>query len=144
MTNQNPMESAYQAIMDAYTPLDIKDIISCGASRQAKHHQTRDELLTFYAEHNEGMHHELLDANEDVFKAYAFMQYCYNQSSKSPTDQWELIKDVIYLYIDTVAHDLADTHGLFDKSRKEIEDEVLRIDLARRKADLQLIDGGKA
>ena len=70
----NPMENAYQAIMDTYNPLDVKDIISCGAARQAKYHKTRDEILSFYAEHNEGMHHELLDANEDVFKAYAFMQ----------------------------------------------------------------------
>ena len=139
----NPMENAYQAIMEAYNPLEIKDIISCGAARQAKYHKTRDEILTFYAEHNEGMHHELLDANEDVFKAYAFMQYCYNQSSKTESDQWEFIKDVLYLYIDLVAHDLADTHDLFDKPRKEIEDEVLRIDLEHRKNQLQVIDGGK-
>jgi len=140
----NPMENAYQAIMDAYTPLDVKDIISCGAARQAKHHKTRDEVLTFYAEHNEGMHHELLDASETVCKSYLFMQYCYNQSDKSPTDQWEFIKDVLYLYIDLVAHDLADTHDLYNTSRKDIEDEVLRIDLEHRKNQLQVIDGGKA
>ena len=139
----NPMEDAYQEIMNTYNPLNIKDIISCGASRQAKQHKTRDQVLTFYAKHNEGIHHELLDANEDVFKAYAFMQYCYNQSSKSESDQWEFIKDVLYLYIDLVAHDLADTHDLYDKPRKEIEDEVLRIDLEHRKNQLQVIDGGK-
>ena len=140
----NPMENAYQAIMDTYNPLNIKDIISCGAARQAKHHKTRDEILTFYGEHNEGIHHEILDANEDVFQAYAFMQYCYNQSGKSPIDQWELIKDVVYLYIDLVAHDLANTHDLYDKPRKEIEDEVLRVDLEHRKSQLHVIDGGKA
>ena len=140
----NPMEDAYQEIMDTYNPLNIKDIISCGASRQAKQHKTRDQVLTFYAKHNEGMHHELLDANEDVFKAYAFMQYCYNQSSKTESDQWEFIKDVLYLYIDLVAHDLADTHDLFNKPRKEIEDEVLRVDLEHRKNQLQVIDGGKS
>ena len=133
----NPMEDAYQEIMDTYNPLNIKDIISCGAAKQAEHHKTRDQILTFYAEHNEGMHHELLDANEDVFKAYAFMQYCYNQSGKTESDQWEFIKDVLYLYIDLVAHDLADTHDLFDKPRKEIEDEVLRIDLAHRQKQIQ-------
>ena len=140
----NPMENAYKAIMDTYNPLEVKDIISCGAARQAKHHKTRDEVLTFYREHNEGIHHELLDANEDVFKAYAFMQYCYNQSGKSDTDQWAFIKDVLYLYIDTVAHELASDHGLYDMSRKEVEDEVLRIDLKHRKNQLQVIDGGKA
>ena len=139
----DPMENAYQAIMDTYTPLDVKDIISCGAARQAKQHKTRDQVLTFYAQHNEGMHHELLDANEDVCKSYLFMQYCYNQSDKTGSDQWEFIKDVLYLYIDLVAHDLADTHDLFDKPRKEIEDEVLRIDLEHRKNQLQVIDGGK-
>jgi len=139
-----PMEDAFQAIMNTYNPLDIKDIISCGAARQAKRHKTRDEVLTFYAEHNEGMHHELLDANEDVFKAYSFMQYCYNQSSKSPTDQWEFIKDVMYLYIDTVAAELAESHNLYNTPRKEIEDEVLRIDLEHRKNQLQVIDGGKS
>ena len=139
----NPMENAYQAIMDTYTPLDMKDIISCGAARQAKHHKTRDEILEFYSEHNEGMHHELLDASEAVCKSYLFMQYCYNQSDKSPTDQWEFVKDVLYLYIDLVAHDLADTHNLYNTSRKEIEDEVLRIDFEQRKNQLQVIDGGK-
>ena len=139
----NPMQNAYKAIMDTYNPLDIKDIISASAWRKAKHHKTRDEVLTFYAEHNEGMHHELLDADEEVFKAYSFMQYCYNQSSNTESDQWEFIKDVLYLYIDLVAHDLADTHDLFDKSRKEIEDEVLRIDLEYRKNQLQVINGGK-
>ena len=133
----SPMERAYKAIMDTYNPLEVKDIISCGAARQAKHHKTRDEVLTFYAEHNEGMHHELLDADEEVFKAYAFMQYCYNQSSKTESDQWEFICDVLYLYIDLVARELAQSHDLYNKSRKEIEDEVLRIDLAHRQKQIQ-------
>ena len=133
----NPMQKAYKAIMDTYNPLEVKDIISCGAARQAKRHKTRDEVLTFYAQHNDGMHHELLDADEDVFKAYAFMQYCYNQSDKSDADQWEFIKDVLYLYIDLVAHELAESHDLYSKSRKEIEDEVLRIDLAHRQKQIQ-------
>ena len=141
---RNPMTEAFNAIMHTYNPLNIKDIISCGAARQAKHHKTRDQILTFYANHNEGIHHELLDANEDVFKAYAFMQYCYNQSSKSPTDQWEFIKDVVYLYIDVVAAELAESHDLYNTPRKEIEDEVLRIDLEHRKNQLQVIDGGKS
>ena len=133
----NPMEAAYKAIMDTYNPLDIKDIISCSAWRKAKHHKTRDEVLTFYREHNEGIHHELLDADEEVFKAYSFMQYCYNQSSKSDADQWEFIRDVVCLYIEVVARELAESHDLYNKSRKEIEDEVLRIDLAHRQKQIQ-------
>ena len=54
------------------------------------------------------------------------------------------IKDVLYLYIDLVAHDLAESHDLYSKSRNEIEDEVLRTDLEYRKNKLQVIDGGKA
>ena len=133
----NPMEVAYKAIMDTYNPLDIKDIISCSAWRKAKHHKTRDEVLTFYAQHNEGMHHELLGADEEVFKAYSFMQYCYNQSSKSDDDQLEFIKDVVCLYIEVVARELAESHDLYNKSRKEIEDEVLSIDLANRQKQIQ-------
>ena len=133
----SPMQAAFKAIMDTYNPLEVKDIISCSAWRKAKHHKTRDEVLTFYAEHNEGIHHELLDADEEVFKAYSFMQYCYNQSSKTESDQWEVISDVLYLYIDLVARELAESHDLYNKSRKEIEDEVLKIDLAHRQKQIQ-------
>jgi len=133
----NPQQAAFNAIMDTYNPLDIKDIISASAWRKAKHHKTRDEVLTFYAEHNEGMHHELLDADEEVFRGYVFMQYCYNQSEKTESDQWEFICDVLYLYIDLVARELAESHDLYNKSRKEIEDEVLRIDLAYRQKQIQ-------
>ena len=50
----------------------------------------------------------------------------------------------MWLYIDTIAAQLAEQHDLYDTPRKVIEDEVLRIDLERRKADLQIIDGGKS
>ena len=54
---------AYEAILDAYTPLDVKDIITNGASRKAYKHKTEDGVLGYYADHNEGLHHNLLDAN---------------------------------------------------------------------------------
>ena len=139
----NPMEDAYQEIMDTYNPLNIKDIISCGAARQAKQHKTRDQILTFYANHNEGIHHELLDAKSKYCKDYLFMQWCYNQTDKTHEDQYYFLRDVVWLYIDKVADELGDEYKLHDKPRKEIEDEVLAIDLEFRKRQLQVIDGGK-
>jgi hypothetical protein len=122
----NPMEAVYKSILSAYTPLDIKDILLHGAARKAVHHKTEDDILTFYANHNEGLHHELLDAKEKYFRDYAIMQYCYNQSDKTAEDQFHYLRDVVWLYIE-----------------KAIENEVLAIELDLRKKQLHVIDGGK-
>ena len=63
-------ENAYDSILDAYTPLDVKDILTNGASRKAKHHKSKDDILTWYAEHNEGLHHTLLDSSPKCFTYY--------------------------------------------------------------------------
>ena len=144
MTQNNPMEAVYKSILGSYNPLHIKDILIHGASRKAIHHKTEDEIIGFYAQHNEGIHHELLDSKEQWFKLYAFMQYCYNQTNKTDQDQFEFLRDVVWLYIDKVADELGDEYKLHDKPRKEIEDEVLAIDLQFRKQQLQVIDGGKS
>jgi len=143
MTQNNPMEAVYKSVLSAYNPLHIKDILIHGASRKAIHHKTEKDIVTFYAEHNEGIHHELLDSKEQWFKLYAFMQYCYNQTSKTAEDQFEFLRDVVWLYIDCVADELGDEYKLHNKTRKEVEDEVLAIDLDIRKSQLQVIDGGK-
>ena len=119
-------QDTYESILSMYTPLDVKDII------------------TFYANHNEGIHHELLDAKEKYFRDYVFMQYCYNQTDKTQEDQFEFLRDVVWLYIDKVADELGDQYELHTKDRQTIEDEVLKIDLDIRKQQLQVIDGGKA
>ena len=134
---------AYEAILDAYTPLDVKDIITNGASRKAYKHKTEDGVLGYYADHNEGLHHNLLDANESVCNQYLFMQKCYNLSDKTHEDQWFFIRDIVWLYIDHVAMELATEYGLLSKSREDIKDEMLAIDLEHRKKQLQIIDGGK-
>ena len=90
------------------------------------------------------MHHNLLDANESVCTQYLFMQKCYNLSEKAHDDQFYFIRDCIWLYIDAVAMDLATEYGLLAKSREDIKDEMLAIDLEHRKRQLQIIDGGKA
>ena len=144
MTQDNPMQDAYTQILRAYNPLEIKDILLHGAARKATQHKSEDDILSWYAEFNEGLHHNLLDSNETVCKQYLFMQHCYNLSDKTHTDQFYFIRDVIWLYIDAVAMDLATEYGLLAKSREDIKDEMLAIDLEHRKAQLQIIDGGKA
>ena len=144
MTKDNPMQDAYEQILRAYNPLEIKDILLHGAARKATKHKTTDDIITYYANHNEGIHHNLLDAKEKYCKDYLFMQWCYNQTDKTQEDQFEFLRDVVWLYIDAVADELGDEYKLHDKPRKEIEDEVLAIDLEFRKNQLQLIDGGKA
>jgi len=134
---------AYESILDTYTPLDIKDILTNGASRKAIHHKTQDDILGWYAEYNEGLHHNLLDAVPSVCTQYLFMQKCYNMSDKSHDDQYYFIRDIIWLYIDHVAMELATEYGLLAKSREDIKDEMLAIDLEHRKKQLQIIDGGK-
>ena len=134
---------AYEAILDSYTPLDVKDIITNGASRKAYKHKTEDGILGYYADHNEGLHHNLLDSSESVCTQYLFMQKCYNLSDKTHEDQFYFIRDIVWLYIDSVAMELATEYGLLAKSREDIKDEMLAIDLEHRKAQLKIIDGGK-
>ena len=71
-------------------------------------------------------------------------QAAYNASDKTDVDQFHFLRDVVWLYIDAVADELGDEYKLHNKPRKEIEDEVLAIDLDIRKKQLQVIDGGKS
>ena len=144
MTQQSPMQLAYESILSSYNPLHIKDILLHGAARKAIHHKTTDDILTYYANHNEGIHHNLLDAKFDFCREYLLCQAAYNRSDKTDEDQFEFLRDVVWLYIDSVADELGDEYKLHNKPRKEIEDEVLAIDLQFRKNQLQVIDGGKA
>ena len=144
MTQDNPMQDAYQQILDAYNPLEIKDILLHGASRKATKHKTVDDIMTYYANHNEGIHHDLLDSKFEYCRQYLLCQAAYNQTEKTHEDQFEFLRDVVWLYIDKVADELGDEYKLHDKPRKEIEDEVLAIDLEFRKRQLHVIDGGKS
>ena len=144
MTQNNPMQDVYKCVLNTYNPLHIKDILIHGASRKAIHHKTSDDILTYYANHNEGIHHNLLDAKPKYCRYYMICQAAYNHSDKTDEDQFEFLRDVVWLYIDAVADELGDEYKLHDKPRKEIEDEVLAIDLEFRKKQLQVIDGGKS
>ena len=138
------MQQAYECVLQSYNPLEIKDILLHGAARKATHHKKEDDILTFYAHHNEGIHHNLLDAKQKYCYEYLIMQAAYNQTDKTQEDQWFFLRDVVWLYIDAVADELGDEYKLHNKPRKEIEDEVLAIELQHRKSQLQVIDGGKA
>ena len=144
MTQESPMQAAYEHILRSYNPLEIKDILLHGAARKAIQHKDADDIIEYYANHNEGIHHNLLDAKEEYCKTYLTMQAAYNHSSKDQEDQFYFLRDVVWLYIDTVADELGDEYKLHNKPRKEIEDEVLAIDLEIRKKQLQVIDGGKS
>ena len=144
MTQQSPMQDEYQQILRSYNPLHIKDIILHGASRKAIHHKDADDIMTYYANHNEGIHHNLLDAKSKYCEDYLMMQLAYNNSDKDQESQYYFLRDVVWLYIDAVADELGDEYKLHDKPRKEIEDEVLAIDLDIRKSQLQVIDGCKS
>ena len=137
------MQLAYEHVLHSYNPLEIKDILLHGAARKATKHKTTKDILTYYANHNEGIHHNLLDAKKQYCQDYILCQAAYNQSEKTDEDQFEFLRDVVWLYIDVVAAELGDEYKLHDKPRKEIEDEVLAIDLQFRKNQLQVIDGGK-
>ena len=144
MTQDNPMQDAYEQILRAYNPLEIKDILLHGAARKATKHRDSDDILTYYANYNEGIHHNLLDAKPQYCKEYLLCQAAYNQSDKDQECQYYFIRDIVWLYIDAVADELGDEYELKTKDRKAIEDEVLAIDLKFRKNQLQLIDGGKS
>ena len=143
MTQESPMQLAYTHVLRSYNPLEIKDILIHGASRKATHHRTENDIMTDYANHNEGIHHNLLDAKPEFCKMYLLCQAAYNHSEKTDEDQYYFLRDVVWLYIDAVADELGDEYELHDKPRKEIEDEVLAIELNIRKSQLGVIDGCK-
>ena len=136
-------EAAYYSILDTYTPLDVKDILLHGASRKAVHHKTQDDILSWYADYNEGLHHTLLDSSPRCFNYYMTCQAAYNASDKTHDDQYYFIRDIVWLYIDGICNELGDQYHLNDKTREEIKDEMLAIDLENRKRQLHIIDGGK-
>ena len=138
------MQDAYEQILHSYNPLEIKDILLHGAARKATKHRTEDDIISYYADHNEGIHHNLLDAKFEYCRSYLLCQAAYNRSEKTQEDQYFFLRDVVWLYIDKVADELADEYKLNEKTRQEVEDEVLAIDLDIRKKQLQVIDGGKS
>ena len=147
MTHHNP---AVQEIMDTYTPVEVKKLIEYATDKQFVHHQKPEDIMKFYANHDMYVHHWLLD-DTYAFKMYVGLMSAYNQAQDSCEDeearyalQTIFIRDVVYLFIATVAWDLAQSHDLLYKTINEVEDYQLNIDLNYRKKQLQVIDGGKS
>ena len=145
MTHNNP---AVQEIMDTYTPVEVKKLIEYATDKQFVHHQKPADIMKFYANHDMYVHHWLLD-DTYAFQMYIGLQSAYNQAQDSCKDeesrfalQTVFIKDVVYLFIATVAWDLAQSHGLLNKTLEEVENDQLAVDLDHRR--LQLIQGGKS
>ena len=147
MTHHNP---AVQEIMDTYTPVEVKKLIDRSTNKEFVHHQKPEDIMKFYANHDMYVHHWLLD-DTYAFKMYVGLMSAYNQAQDSCENeearyalQTIFIRDVVYLFIATVAWDLANSHDLLDKTISEVEDYQLNIDLDHRKKQLQVIDGGKS
>ena len=145
MTHHNP---AVQEIIDTYTPVEVKRLIEYSTHKEFVHHQSPEDIMKFYANHDMYVHHWLLD-DTYAFQMYIGLQSAYNQAQDSCKDeesrfalQTVFIKDVVYLFIATVAWDLAQSHDLLDKTLEEVENAQLAVDLDHRR--LQLIQGGKS
>ena len=143
MTDHAPIDQPIVEILNAYNPLEIKDILINGARRKAAKHKSWDDVLGYYSQNADYIHHYLLDS-PDAWRHYGMMQAAYTMTDHTPSDQKEYIKDVFYLYLDVLASDIGHKWNLHNRPRKEIEDEVLSIELQIRKSQLGVIDGGKS
>ena len=147
---QDYTNDAVKAIMADYTPVEVKTLLHNHDERNFVHHQTTDEIVDFYADHNEDIHHWLLDDSQ-AFEYYANAMAAYNAAQAQCTSEKQrhqvqnvYLKDVVYIFIATVAYDLAASHDMLDMTMQEVEDWQLAKDLEMQKAKLQLIQGGKA
>ena len=145
MTHNNP---AVEEIMTTYTPVEVKKLIHRSTEKEFVHHQRPEDIMKFYANHDMYLHHWLLD-DKYAFPFYIRLQAAYNEAQSTCKDeearfavQSLFIKDVVYLFIATVAWDLASSHDLLNKTLSEVEDYQLSVDLEHRR--LQLLQGGKS
>ena len=143
MTNHAPIDQPIMEILNQYNPLEIKDILLHGSWRKATHHKDWDDVLAYYKDNCDYIHHYLLDS-PDAWDQYAIMQKAYTMSDHQPLSQQYYIRDVFYLYLDVLASDIGHKWNLHNQTRKEIEDDVLAIELQIRKEQLGVIDGGKS
>ena len=138
-----PIDQPIVEILNAYNPLEIKDILLNGSRRKATKHKDWNDVLEYYKEYDGYIHHYLLDS-PDAWSHYSMMQAAYTLTDHTPDDQKNYIKDVFYLYLDVLASDIGHKWDLHNTPRKQIEDDVLAIELKIRKDQLGVIDGGKS
>ena len=145
---QDLTNDAVKAVMHAYTPVEVKTLLHNHDEKCFVHHQTPKDIIEFYAEHNEDIHHWLLD-DSHAFEYYAEAMAAYNYAQAKATSEKErgalqnvFLKDVVYIFIATVAYDLAASHDMIDMTMEEVENYQLSKDLDSRR--LKLLQGGKA
>ena len=146
---QDYTNDAIKAVMAAYTPIQVKTLLQNHNEKNFVHHQTTDEIVDFYADHNEDIHHWLLD-DKYAFPYYNKAMVVYNYAQQGCTTekerfqlQNEYLKDVVYIFISTVCYDLAASHDMLDMTMQEVEDYQLAKELQHAKTKLTVIDGGK-
>ena len=146
---QDYTNDAVKAIMAAYTPVEVKTLLHNHDNKCFVPHQTVEEIVDFYAEHNEEIHHWLLD-DSHAYEFYASAMGAYNYAQAKCTSekerfalQNENLKDVVYIFIATICYDLAASHDMLDMSMEDVENYQLAKDLQRAKTKLTVIDGGK-
>ena len=145
---QDLTNDAVKAVMSAYTPIEVKRLLHNHDEAMFVHHQTTESIVDFYAVHNEEIHHWLLD-DSHAFEYYAEAQAAYNIAQGQCTSEKErfevqnvFLKDVVYIFIATVAYDLAASHDMIDMTMEQVENYQLSKDLDSRR--LKLLQGGKA
>ena len=145
----NYTPQAVKEIASQYTPIEVKTLLHNHDESSFVHHQKPEDIIKFYGEFNEDIHHWLLD-DSHAWEYYAECQGAYNKAQAKCTDEDErfavqqfFIKDVVYLFIASVCYDLAASHDLIHKTMQEVEDWQLAIDLEHRKNKLKVIDGGQ-
>ena len=145
---QDLTNDAVKAVMSACTPIEVKRLLHNHDESMFVHHQTTQEIVDFYAVHNEEIHHWLLD-DSHAFEYYAEAQAAYNIAQGQCTSEKQrfevqnvFLKDVVYIFIATVAYDLAASHDMIDMTMEEVENYQLSKDLDSRR--LKLLQGGRA
>jgi hypothetical protein len=141
--------NAVKAVMSAYTPIQVKTLLHNHDEKCFVHHQDPKDIVQFYHDYFEDVHHWLLD-DSHAYEYYANAQAAYNYAQakcKCEHERFALqqhfIKDVVYIFIATVCYDLAASHDMLNMTMQEVEDYQLARDLEIRKNKLQVIDGGK-
>lgn len=146
---QDYTNEAVKSIMADYTPIQVKTLLHDHHEKNFVHHQTTKEIVDFYGEHNEDIHHWLLD-DANAYEYYATAMNAYNRAQQLCSSekerfqvQNEYLKDVVYIFIATVCYDLAASHDMLDMTMAEVEDYQLARELQFAKTKLTVIDGGK-
>ena len=118
MTDHAPIDQPIKDILNAYNPLEIKDILLNGSWRKATKHKDWEDVLNYYREYDGYIHHYLLDS-PDAWDHYAVMQKAYTMTDHTPQDQKDYIK-TYSIYTLTCLHLTLDTSGTYtaDQERR--------------------------